>query len=504
MAGKNLSQLGYLMELLNLSATELSEYLNIERTTVSKWKSGARAFSNNSHYSEAVIEFLIKKNNRRGSRVLNRFFESIYSKTGCVSNDCLRKSITKFIGETEVPAVPPLPCYNEKGALYKSNFYIYRGAEGRKHAVSLMLTSAKNLDVSSQICFLENSGFQWVGNDENYLHELTDSLRQILEMGHKIDLITLVSFDYLPNGFLLKNLLCLSLYDNFKYYIAGARFSKLMSLGIYAIKDRFLAMGLNGDLNLASMYTSIFHDKLTVNQTLTLFDNFKSITQPVRLASKKSEKDEAIKIIRDSEKTREPLFFVGNYLSVATMSRELFYTILENNSLSKPDRDRCIAFFNSVKAAINISSFNVNGGFLFYHDNIADRLKYESVALPELCALSAKCVTMTRAQYLHHLRETAEFLLDNPKIRVFVNHGKLEYNNIDCMWFKKNIWTMLIAAKNCKFSNRFIFSEESLLIKIFTFEIEEAWHIAPHEHCGNSSVADILMKLEAQGRDVTI
>lgn len=74
MLNYNISAIGYLFKLLNISTTEISQQLYIDRTLISKWKTGSRKLLSSSPYYKKLIECLIDANKESGSVILQSFF----------------------------------------------------------------------------------------------------------------------------------------------------------------------------------------------------------------------------------------------------------------------------------------------------------------------------------------------------------------------------------------------------------------------------------------------
>ena len=72
------NKFSYLLNLLKISPSQMAEYLNVDRTLVSKWKNGTRTISINSDYFDKALEFLILKNETLNAKLLENLLSSIY------------------------------------------------------------------------------------------------------------------------------------------------------------------------------------------------------------------------------------------------------------------------------------------------------------------------------------------------------------------------------------------------------------------------------------------
>ena len=88
----------YILNLLQVSPTELSLHLHIDRSLISKWKSGNRKIDVDNKYFEKLLDYLINRNVALQIRSLENLFERVYSLYD-VSSDTIRVYLKRFIIE---------------------------------------------------------------------------------------------------------------------------------------------------------------------------------------------------------------------------------------------------------------------------------------------------------------------------------------------------------------------------------------------------------------------
>ena len=81
---KNRTRFGKVMALLDITLNEISEYLHIDKTTVSKWRTGSRKLTPRSPYFDPILSLIIERNNALPQRdvykrqVLQKMYRKFY------------------------------------------------------------------------------------------------------------------------------------------------------------------------------------------------------------------------------------------------------------------------------------------------------------------------------------------------------------------------------------------------------------------------------------------
>ena len=75
---KNRTQFGRIMALLDISLNEISEYLHIDKTTVSKWRTGSRRLTPRSPYFEPILSLMLEQNDAMPQKPLVGFLYDLY------------------------------------------------------------------------------------------------------------------------------------------------------------------------------------------------------------------------------------------------------------------------------------------------------------------------------------------------------------------------------------------------------------------------------------------
>ncbi|WP_455717116.1 hypothetical protein, partial [Anaerosporobacter sp.] len=127
---------GFLIDCLQIRAQELANYINVDKSLISKWKCGVRKIDTNSNYFNKIIDYLIIKNSESATKVLENLFDFDED----VSNDILQERLKRFIVNNESPN--NYNNYIDHSHSYIASVPIYNGSKAKRIAILKMLDLA--------------------------------------------------------------------------------------------------------------------------------------------------------------------------------------------------------------------------------------------------------------------------------------------------------------------------------------------------------------------------
>ncbi len=494
MARNKPSQLGYLMDLLGISAAELAEYLNTDRTNVSKWKTGTRPFSRTSSYYERVVRYLIEKNTNLVGGVLQDFFKSIYKSDITDEENYIPICIRRFLNNSEVAEAAKAILNDSNESLYSASFTVYRGANGRQAAFMRMLDVADAQPEPCEIHILEIDQFEWAIQDMSFFNTMIERLKKLLNNGHKIKIIHLFAKNYHGYSMVLRQFSALIFHKNIRQYILSYEYSKRLAFCIFTIKDKLLIKGTGMRSSLKELYTSMFTDKLTISHMSAMFDECLNVVKPIFIAEKAADINRIIKTIEQGS-NNEPMYFSGAMASIMTMSHELITEILDQNNLSAAERISCIRARNILLNFVKNTDGNTAGGQFFSEVSIKEPLVYDKIVHYGMSSFTSVPVIVTRDQYLRHLNDTADFIDTYRQFNIALNPVVRDYDTLAFGWFKKNTWAFAGNKRMDGSENKLMFFEDQTLINQFTDVYDEIYLNTPSEYRDHAKVAEIFRNI---------
>ncbi len=466
-SSKNLSPIGYLMKLLDISIPQLVQYLHIDRTTISKWKTGSRNLTERSPYYNKLIDYFILKNSAHSDKPLYSFFSSMYTDLDYTKDDFLHCCISRYLQSNRTLGDTKYFVEDNKRTLYQTNVSVFRGLDGRKNAVNMLLNIAENSNELCEINILELNEIEWLGRDTAFIQNFVNRLEKLASLGHKIEIAYSSLKDIPEFRVFMTSITPLIFNKNVNCRIIRPEFALDIIPSIYAIKNKFVAVGINLEETLSNMYTNVFLDSFTVEKCILAYKKIiKIYAEPMIKTENNFANENLLRLMKYTATKKEPIYFIGKHLTIATMKEDLIAEILKQNNLSSTEIKRCTSFYNTLRNTITINS-NRESPILYLNiDKVQYVAKSDHIIEYELSALTNKQIYITKKQYLRHLSDTADVILNN-NVKVVLVGNKDIGNNVSCAWIKRNLWCLLINTPSIPNENKMMFVDDINLVKVF-------------------------------------
>lgn len=395
MRSKKQTPLGYLMELLDVRLADLGEYLYVAQTSISKWKTGARALKPESQHFAGIVEYfvLLSRDAERGER-LTRLLSDLYPDSKLETPEDMAACLRIFLDSKLLPSAALAFSLGERGKLYAAEFSVYSGEDGFENAKKQMLSTLLSLPQIPALAAIDN-GFR-----------LTDALSALVREGARVRL----------------------LYQGPTPAVFGAETAAVFSNR--NVEARFMPEGsvagrpdaawiAGSDLYLEShghspraRYTALYSDEATLTMRRAAFDRlWEEADMPfMTLTPDNIKLDTLEKRVANTVKERFDLRLT--MLPYLTMSRALLMEVLESNAVSGRGRLRVLGYYDAY-AGERIRIFVP-----------AASLRAAGAKLPELSLLTGTPFRITEAQARRHLLDTAALLRAGERIEVLPLQGK--------------------------------------------------------------------------------
>lgn len=458
------SHIGMVMDYLEVKPADMSEYLHIDKTIISKWRTGARKLSYRSQHFGRVVNFLLESDMATGGVRLRSFLNLQYPEGETGSPKQIHALLTAFLSvcDTDSPDTRGQAAQAQEAA----DFRIYLGVEGRKQAVDALLDAAEQLEAPGSIKILELEQMDWLCRDMAYLKTMVTRLKNLSARQFQIEFafsteqstLTFETFILMTEEFRFDK--------NIKTYIVETSYLKGMLPRIYALEGHLAAVGLNSMDPAIPIHTNMFFDQINTYKYCKFFDLGVERYGNLAIATSEGQTlDKVLLSIRHLSERKEGLSFYGDYLSIATMEEPLLIEILNDNQIYGNERERCLQFYNNMRHAMEVAAECGSGVFYWNLDALERALSYDFLPEAELGAMVNKHVKKTAKQYRRHLQDTIEYLERHPFVRALLLSGK--YQNLSaCAWIKNNLWSLSINTTRVSTEYNVCFWEDRHLVNM--------------------------------------
>ncbi len=487
MLEKKTKALGYIMNILNITPTDLAKVLHIDRTNISKWVSGSRPFSSKSQHYSAVVEFILETNERQGQDILLKFFGNIYS-SDIIDDGYLRRCIDKFLSSTEVPSSVFSITSQAKHSAYSCVAPVFTDADGRFAALMEMLSVAETVDIRESLILFDNKQFEWLSSNEMRFKAFTERMLLLLERG--LD-ITVVFNSYTSDAFLnfLRSIYFFFSFKNFNEYHFTSTLDPNIVSTYYLLTNHMVVSGYHSK-EIDQMYTIIMKDCYSVMYANLLINEIMNKCHKAIFANTDNLRYMIFDKIIQYEKFEEICYLYSPSLSLLSLSRELLEDILNCNNISGQIRTEFIKLYDETVSCLKKDGLAHQTRHLSFYQCIKDCIKQERIYYDELSVLLGREVYVTNNQFKRHLEDTANLLITCSNYSLgFIINSKPSFQNSYACKTKKNLYHV--------FCNRVLkYISEPNLVNTVAKIIENEWNEnIPPKYKDRNEVANKLLQL---------
>lgn len=444
------NKFSYLLNLLKISPSQMAEYLNVDRTLVSKWKNGTRVISINSDYFDKALEFLILKNEELNANSLENLFLSIYPDLDNEANHkyYLMKSLRKYIlNDTNDHSASKSNENIAPNSIYTASVPIYNNEEKMLLAILNMFDLVIKEGKPKKLIFIFNDILDLLMYYDNFRNKWLEKVLILLDMGCKLKLAYTIGnssklFMYLSSLIFHKNCSILSYIDSFSCD------SKNFSFHIIEDKMLFMSIYHSSERNLYT-YGSIFFDPVSINFYSKTAESIISKANPT--LSKLNTDILYDKFINKINIPNSKIFTTRNtfyyYNTIPSfypiMSDELFYEILCNSIESKEIIKKEFDLFKNFKYNFK-ESYGLNETKHFYLiDPLLEMADKETIVYRKAFQDFPKLV-VSNDQFKRHMKELADYLLLNENFNICLCKEPITpYSPSVHCWCKKNEYLVI-------------------------------------------------------------
>ena len=435
---KNKTHFGELISLLNVNPFEISEYLHIDRTTISKWRTGGRKLLPHSPYFEPILAYFIKRDEESPQRPLGAFLSGLFPNESIHSPQQIYEYLKRYLSGS-VPGsltCPPSQMIND------TSVQIQIGIEGRRTAFDFILSKAEEMAQPGTIKILELEQMTWLCRDMVYMRSVILRLKRLADRNFRIE-FAFSSLQSQPTFLAFLTLLNeIRFNKNINKYIVDTDRIQGILPRLYALSDVCVAVGLDSNEPSLPIHTNVFTDSLNTFKYSKMFDRVVHLFgSKVLVTDTGSEIDHMLHLVDYLSAKRGDIMFSGSQLSITTMSESLFYEILSENNIQGNTRTRCLFYYQSLRRTMTDTSTSLSGTYYFNLNLLENALSYNYVIDYELSALTNRQIRKTPEQYRRHLVETAEFLEEHQNLKAMMLSGGNQMGNL-CVWLKKDLWCL--------------------------------------------------------------
>lgn len=440
------SGLSYLLNLLDISPTQMAKYVHVDRSLVSKWKSGSRTIDGNSHYLNDIVEFIYYKNSELNIKTLERLFSSIYPNEVFNMNteNSVKYCIKNFILSSDLSSTLQ-PTNTTSHSTYTTTVPIYQGKNNKRQGILDFLNHALLEQQPSKLTFVFCGELELLMNNTKFLQSWLKKVVTLLNRGFELELfyssyndskffIYFSSLIFHKNCTIYKFTEPLDGYHQFSFHILEKRrlfFSLDQSIAPYSYE-----------------YGAVYIDPITINVYTSWANRIKESASPLFVVFENND------ILENLSETNSSLYpqigekYNSSYYytscpSYLLMSEELYYDILCHSLSNSNEIKSHFKRFKKLKKSF-ARTLNESTNIHFYHlDELIKLSTQEYIYYSNKDTLFFPHLRLTQEHFRRHLREIADYWLPKENMNIILLTKPILPNNIhiNC-WCKRNEFIM--------------------------------------------------------------
>lgn len=331
------SQLGYILDLIEITGKDLASAINVDRTLVSKWKNNARPIKPNNNHFGNLIEAIIFFNNRRKDSILERFFGRIYPNEDKNEPEYLEVCLTLWLDGKDLGNFDNLNDWRvSKSALYATHVEVYQGNPGKRNAILDFFDYALTLPPGQEIFISDLDNQAWLYEDQHFSQMYHKRFMELIHCGHNITIVhALETFDTHPKHIN---------FERFKMYYTGhvtsyystRRERRSSESSLYIIHRHMSLSSHCPDGPSENRHTMIQKDPFSVQHNVRIF--VKRMKQAEQMISTFSSQGGKLKgFLQDFYKQLKPtdIFYSAPQIPLALYPESLLQEILNEHNISQ-------------------------------------------------------------------------------------------------------------------------------------------------------------------------
>ncbi|MDR1269308.1 MAG: hypothetical protein LBK82_07265 [Planctomycetaceae bacterium] len=425
---KSTSKLDYIMKALNIVGTEAAVGLQIDATTISKWRNNQRKIPYKNGQARQLAEFLLRKEQEMGVRVIFNILKTIKEDINPESKEQQIDALSFWLTEKKIELPnnldKPLPIFTPKNG-YNTNISIFLDEDGIDEAITYYLDYVLRLPPEQTIFLVDHSGVNWTnGNGITEKQVRINSCMQyfhaLSRCGHKLIIIDCDTDIYRPYRAIFR-WMELYLLDGVEVWSHPPMHEDSYHYTNFVVENEIVLQCIsNSDFGIKP------HSMLYTNkETVDFFANNVSgiLRKSKRLIESVSASDisAVLNIAQKSLKSNRHIYMLNPSLTLQIIDTELLREILNANNISEPKIEECISAAEKIRQLQTEHHYSciVNLDIL---ENFVTAKQIEDSNLSEICG--AKIILSKE-----HLKKITDSMMKSPLYKnnniVFTSFGYL-------------------------------------------------------------------------------
>lgn len=270
-----ITRFAYLMNRLGVKAGVLAQETGINKTLISRGKTGRRRLSATSAHAEKIVDYLLGLDHAEATIGRTLAGYGLTPEMGA-----LRDNLIFWISEQDIP-VKTVPRHMESPERdeYTANYYAFLGFSGLRKAVATCIDYIMSHIGKRNILVVMRKDYRWSTADPEFLHHFWQQLQIAFENGITFTVFTRDGFSVSNNAHFVGPWLAAQLKERIRCYFFEEEDGFTSERLLCVAKNNACLTMRRGPSVQEELYVSMFTDVVAVNYVYDVCIAYKNISR---------------------------------------------------------------------------------------------------------------------------------------------------------------------------------------------------------------------------------
>ena len=454
------------MKKFRVKGIDLADYIHVDNSLISKWRTGKRQLNPESEVLNAIIEYFITLDSSTGFQNLRSILQTAYPDTDLNKMSNIKILLKRWLTEKEPENYFISKQINNKNVKLLQNV-LYYGHDGRKRAAMDIVDLLLESDQKEEIMILDFDHSTWKYKDAEFHNRWYKKYEQIITRGHKVVLVHSPYRTYEERLNELTDWLGFYIRGNVHVYINNHDIGDVFKPSLIVLKGKAALFGVSAQGFTPKMNVQITSDKLMVDHYAQIFEAAKSLCTPMHQKIDLKDLNSLLEKCLSLEKKSGDMIIKDKVPYCMLLPRNLFYKILKDNKVDEKRIKILLSFSEEYSQAFfrNVQYFKYK--ILLDESHLENLfMEQDEIDYDFLSMLAGKPIKVSKEFCCYHLDYLIRLMKRYKNLEIsFSSYGESDqFNNIGM--FIKQYKALIAYGKELKS----IYSKEAAIIDtLFTY-----------------------------------
>lgn len=416
-----LSNLDYLMDILNISGKDISRHLNIDNSLVSKWKTDKRPLTRHTTHLENLAAYLVDYKDGDYTDSIKEILSKYYPDKSLSNRSEILNQLTLWLTKKYEPVEYKLRLAED------DNYVVFSGNDGRREAVLFFLDEILKQSNPQNLLLISQEDMSWILEDPGFLLQWKERLASILLKGNTINIIHWVDRSTGSLRDILSQWLPLYLTGNIKSWYFPRYSEPLIKSTLFLAENTMAIVGMEGK-SCAERYTTLLRDAFSLKHYQGIFESIKEKCTPlVHVFTFPKDNNVFIKKVEEANNNTGDYISFSNFPGFFTMPKDMFIELLDKNNIEDKRKSEFLNFYSNMRKGLENKSFIS----IYAKDGLIRALEDERFIYKDLSLIIGNDISADRdfvKRHIEHLLAKAEKQENSKKYQLGLISGSVELN----------------------------------------------------------------------------